>query len=105
MLLLIFILSYKYTTWLFQCVSGYGLSCLATSSSKIAPSVTVNATVTPTVTVPGNASLNRSSAQNNTTPNKGGQSNSYNPKQMYFSLEMDVIFIEVPSTPAAKVKR
>ncbi|KAK3739316.1 hypothetical protein QZH41_017889 [Actinostola sp. cb2023] len=131
-------ISYKYTTWQFQCVSGYGLSCLATPNkginvtqtinlvtpnATIAPSVTVSvstpvnvssvvqsndSTIAPSVTVSVSPSVNSSSVvkSNDSTPNKSNQSSdSYSPRQMYFVLESSVVFIDVPATEPAKVKR
>ncbi|XP_048583179.1 uncharacterized protein LOC116612443 [Nematostella vectensis] len=92
-----FKLRYQYTTWNFFCVSGFGLGCLATNASTNGSAIS-NSTVTPTnVTV--NASVTPSGDNASVTQRN------YAPRTQYFELKSTVVFIRVPSTDPARVKK
>ena len=103
--------SYRYTTWQFKCVSGYGLSCsLAGNDTNFTQVVSSPSAITPTAASSSvNLSITNSSVtpakQNSSSSENGAQAREYAPRFQNFVITSSVVFIKVPAVKPQRVKR
>lgn len=103
--------SYRYTTWQFKCVSGYGLSCsLSGNDTRLTQVVPSPSAITPTAASSSvNLNITNSSLtpakQNSSSIENGTEAREYAPRFQYFMITSSVVFVKVPAVKPQRVKR